>query len=315
MGMTVGDIRSILEREKCSGFVDLYENHGIGSQCASCEFEVKGIVDDYRAELGIRTEIAERGPLRQQHKRRSLWRGLKKLLPIAKSFSRGGLFALRTPDLESKVVVSNLNFPEGNFRPNGNSITFTISVVNEHGEKVGSRGFRLDANKSQQYALSSIVRDCPESFVGAFYIDFHDLDMTAALRPYAVLDKRNPKSEVAARCHYHDKYATFIDPGFFQTAWPFHQGLDCWLAVSNCQDAPYFAEAVLKGLHRTVKADFFLPPLCSKWTRIEDIFGSVKVGCKGDFEPGLFYLNSPQHVMVWFFWNHTRANTWVGNHH
>lgn len=316
MRVTEEDLNNILREKKDASFSYLYDKHGIGGQCASCEFEVRGLLDDHRAEAGIREEISEERPRRVQHVRRGIRDRIKRFFLPPQPSLHGGLFALRSGPLESKVVVSNLNFPEGDFRPNGASIRFRITLFDEEGRRVARKSFTLLANHSREYALTEIHPGCPKEFVGAFDLEFYDLDMTGSLRPYAILEVNDPAATTtAARCHYHDKYATFIDPGFFQTAWPMHPGHECWVAVSNCQDISYRAQAVLQGSERTIKAPFALGPRASRWCLLADLFPEGELGDPADFEPGLFYLDNPQHVMVWFFWRHTTANVWIGNHH
>ena len=315
MRMTVADIRALLSQRKEIGFAELYEEHGVGSQCASCEFEVRGLVNDHRAEIGISDEVSDRDPVRRQNRRLDLVRRVARFLKPPRVNLRGGLFALMTEELESKLVVSNLDFPEGNFRPNGGATRFRISVFDSTGRKVASRKEKIPANHSREFSLSEVYPGCAAPFVGAFYVDFYDLDMTGALRPYAILEKRDARVSAGARCHYHDKYATFIDPGFFQTTWPFYSDQECWLAVSNCQPVSYKAKAILKGATRSLSADFELPPFGSKWSRIADLFGSGELGDTSDFDPGLFYLDCAQHVMVCFFWRHLPSESWTGNHH
>lgn len=313
--MSCRDIMRLLNKRDGMGFAELYEEHGISAQCASCEFEVRGLVDDHHAEKGITGEISQRDPVRKQHEGIPFVRWISKALFRSKVSLKGGLFALMTPDLESKVVLSNLNFPEGNYRPNGRSIRFRISVVDSCGKTVAEKRYELASNASRSYPLSEVYPECPQNFVGAFYLEFFNLEMTGSLRPYAVLEAKRAAPSVGARCHYHDKYATFIDPGYFQTAWPFQPGQECWIAASNCQNLPYHANAVLKGGSREIKSAFSLPPFGSRWSRIGDLFDPNALGDPQDFEPGLFFLDCPQHIMIWFFWHNISTKTWIGNHH
>ena len=316
MRMTAEDVRGVLERKEGKDFADLYEKFGVGSQCASCEFEVRGLIDDFRAEAGIKAELTNaRDPRRPQMRKKSLLERIARVWRKPEISMKGGLFALRQGSLVSKVVISNLNFPEDDFNPNGAAVRLIIRLVNAAGKEVAAYPeFAVAANCSREISLLEIYPSCPESFHGAFYLDFYGLEMTSGLRPYAILDNIDPASPVGARSHYHDKYATFQDPGFFQTAWPFYPGQTCWVAVSNCQNRPYESEAVLKSAQREIRHPFSLGPMESVWGRVSDFFPQG-VGNERDFEPGLFYLENPQHVMVWFFWHHDVADSWIANHH
>ena len=55
---------------------------------------------------------------------------------------------------------------------------------------------------------------------------------------------------------------------------------------------------------------FELAPMASRWLRVGDIFGRSE----GE-DPSLFYLENPQHVMVWFFWKHLATGAWIAQHH
>lgn len=312
MRISESDLNEILEKKKDTTFADLYEEHGVGSQCASCEFEVRGLLDDHRAETGIRGELADRDPKRHQDARKSVLQKIWQVVRGPKPSMHAGLFALRTPDLESKLVISNLNFPEHDFQPNGSAVRFSVRIYDQAGKlSIQTPILSLPSNHSGEYAVSSLFPGCPENFTGQFDVTFYDLSMTCALRPYAVLESRNPG--IGARSHYHDKYATFVDPGYFQTAWPFYSGHTCWLAVSNCQDIPYSSEVVLRGKDQELRGTIHLPPRGSQWTSIKDFFPDATIRPE-DFEPGLFYLENPQHVMTWFFWHNTQADAWIGNH-
>ncbi len=51
----------------------------------------------------------------------------------------------------------------------------------------------------------------------------------------------------------------------------------------------------------------------SCWVKLEDLF--EKDNLPEDRSPALFWLESNQHVMAYFFWHNESANTWTGQHH
>jgi bacterioferritin-associated ferredoxin len=306
-------LQQILAERKDIHFADLYNEYGVGSQCASCEWEVKALLDDHRAELGLQWET-DGTPRREQFKRRSWLDLFREPFEPLKANYRTGLFAMRKGEFETKIVISNLGFPENHFNPNGHRVRFQVLLDGEHGERLGaSKILSLSSNHSGEYSLSHLFPSVRGDVIGAFYIDFFNLRMTNSLRPYGLLES-DGKGGGAARCHYHDKYALFMDPGYFQTQWAFTAGQTCWMAVCNCQDIPYESAYFLRNSERLLSGHFSLPPKHSRWIRVSDLFSHEPFD-PVEFRESLFYFENPQHVMMWFFWHAESANCWVGQHH
>ncbi len=74
-------------------------------------------------------------------------------------------------------------------------------------------------------------------------MDFPLLAQTGSLRPYGILTATDGGE---ARCHYHDKFGYFKEPGYVHSTSPFEPGQTTWFAVANCQNLPYRTEAFLK---------------------------------------------------------------------
>jgi len=149
-------------------------------------------------------------------------------------------------------------------------------------------------------------------FVGGLYVDYETLAQTGSLRPYGVLVSTT--GEVRARCHYHDKFGLFAEPGFVQNSSAFEPGQTCWMALANCQPKAYQTAVHVKRGEEKYSAQLSVPAMGARWLRLADLFPSAQITAEKD-APGLFWLENPQHVMVYFFWMNETAKTWMGQHH
>lgn len=314
--VTLCDVKKAFLGNRKLTYSDLQRDFEVGLQCASCEYEVKGALDDYRAEVGIASEVDDR-PLLLTN------RGIKKKIKsLVASFlgkdthgMRAGLFVLRQPGMESAVILSNLDFPELEKNPNGREVVFRATYVDQAGQvRATSALLTLPARASREYSLTELFPQLQGNLVGGVYLDFQRLHLTGSLRPYAVLKSVENERGSLSRSHYHDKYATFTDPGFFQTAYPCFPGQTCWVAIVNCQDREYESAAVLKTMGSRYETRLELGPMETIWQPILKFFPEVNPAIE-NLDPALFFLDNPQHVMVWFFWYSDLHHTWIANHH
>jgi hypothetical protein len=150
-------------------------------------------------------------------------------------------------------------------------------------------------------------------FTGGLYVEYDQLLQTGSLRPYGVLV--NSGHEFRARCHYHDKFGTFREPGFFQNTSPFEPGQECWMALANCQPRVYETQVNVKFGNRKLSTQLRVEPMAALWVKLESLFEELPGVPEADRSPGLFWLENPQHVMVYFFWFNRGPKTWMGQHH
>jgi bacterioferritin-associated ferredoxin len=313
--VTLCDVKKAFLANRKLTYADLQRDLEVGLQCASCEYEVKGALDDYRAEVGIASEVDGRPLLLT---RRSTMQKVKGLIDTALGKDtrkmKAGLFVIRQPGLESKLVLSNLDFPELARNPNGSKVVFRATFVDQAGEvRAISRQMSLPARTSCEYSLAELFPQLKGDLVGAIYVDYPKLHSTGSLRPYAVLIATGKERATLSRSHYHDKYAMFDDPGYFQTAYPCFPGQTCWAAIVNCQDREYVSAVTLKTPTARYETQLRLGPMETVWRPILEFFPGVDA--EKALDPALFFLDNPQHTMVWFFWYSDLHHTWIANHH
>jgi hypothetical protein len=177
-----------------------------------------------------------------------------------------------------------------------------------------SKQLSLAAQASREYTLAELFPHLEGDLLGAIYVEYSKLHLTGSLRPYAVLLATGPERAALSRSHYHDKYATFIDPGYFQTAFPCFPGQTCWVAIANCQAKEYASSVTLKTPTKRYETQLRLAPMETVWRPLLEFFPEVDPAAQ-DLDPALFFLDNPQHTMVWFFWQSDVHHTWIANHH
>jgi bacterioferritin-associated ferredoxin len=321
--ITEEDFARILDESDAPTYAALKAAYGIGGQCTSCEYEVKGLLDEH---LGERILARKKAAVRVAPARGNrLTRFFQRMrgngpapveapkVEAKRETYRTGVFFLRKDGLESHLAIANLQFPEHEANPNGGAVGFHVSLYGEDGEKLAtSREITLGNNSSIECTPAELFPEVTWDVVGAMYTDFDNVAQTGSLRPYGVLVNTTAVSR--ARCHYHDKFALFTDPGYFQNTSPFEPGQTCWMAISNCQPKRYETEYRLQSGGTTLEGKLALEPMSSRWVRLADLFPGLDA-TRRDLSPGLFWLENPQHVMVYFFWHIEEAGVWMGQHH
>jgi bacterioferritin-associated ferredoxin len=211
-----------------------YENfkrqYGIGGQCASCEYEVQAILDEYIGSRGPGIIKMPRPSLRQRLlERGSDFRGwLKKLLPQQKAAAsatvapkvnyRACMFFVLRKALQSSIVVSNINNPESNINPNNGTGLFRVLIYDSSGRLVvQTQQIKVRPNETKELFATDLFDNPPDDLVGSTYVEYYDLVATNTLRPYCVLNYFGPEGILRSRQHYHDKLYTGTIPGFVQS--------------------------------------------------------------------------------------------------
>ena len=317
----------MLEEMACPNFPNMKKAHGIGSLCSSCEYEAKGVLQEYvllhpekmvakvkrpeglREELGFAWgEIKKRlGPATQKRVRDHSQSG------GAKAYHTG-VFFMRRDGLESHLVVSNLAFPEHPANVNGASAAFRATLYGESGQLLAtSRPIAVADDQTLELSPSDLFPEVKGDFTGGLYVDYDGITQTGSLRPYGVMVSTTP--DFRARCHYHDKFALFRDPGFFQNTSPFEPGQTCWMALANCQPLAYETDACVKVNGRKFTAKLSIRPMAATWLKLETLFPELAEVPAEKRSPALFWLENPQHIMLYFYWFNEASHTWMGQHH
>ncbi len=329
--ITGEDLEKILSASEMPTYADLKTAYGIGGRCTACEYEIKGLLDEHLTERIARKKSAPASTAPPRRKWLSRFFGRKRDAappapapaprPVAKRPNalevpvayRAGVFFLRKDGLESHLAIASLQFPEHTANPNGAAVTFHVSLYGEDGAHLAtSREFTMPNNSSIECAPADLFPGLSGDVVGAMYIDFEKVAQTGSLRPYGVLV--NTASSARARCHYHDKFALVDDPGFFQNTSPFESGQTCWMSISNCQQRRYESDYHLQFAGTTLDGKITVEPMASRWVKLADLFPGLDPA-RPDLSPGLFWLDNPQHVMVYFFWRIDASNVWMAQHH
>lgn len=326
LSITGQRFEGMIEEMSQPTFCKLKKEHGIGSLCSSCEYEAKGVLQEYLL-LHPEKNEADSGPDGLREELGYAWGELKRRAYsvvqkcLGQSAAEGsrkifhtGVFFMRGGGLESHLVLSNLAFPEHVRNSNGQHVTFTATLFGEDGRHLaGSPPIRVASERTVELSPSDLFPALQGDFVGGLYVEYEALSQAGSLRPYGVLVSTSP--DFRARCHYHDKFGVFRDPGFFQNTSPFEPGQTCWMAASNCQPLPYATNAFLKIGDRKLSARFELGPMASKWIKLETLFPEVAEIPAAERSPALLWLENPQHIMVYFYWFNEVSKTWMGQHH
>jgi bacterioferritin-associated ferredoxin len=355
--ITPKDFEGMLDATPCPSFEKLKQAHGIGSLCSSCEYEAKGVVQEYVMlnPLGnqssaepVKSPVIKKEKPKKPAKPLSLRKRIKNRLkewflgaPPSSATSKAvesvkekkvkpkeeiapaapkmkdyltGVFFMRGSGLETHLVISNLGFPESSENANGEQVTFIATLHGQDGTLLGvSSLMSVGDEQSREFTPQELFPEVKGDFVGGIYVDFQGIAQTGSLRPYGVLVGVDPS--IRARCHFHDKFALFRDPGYFQNTSPFEPGQTCWMAVANCQPQAYNSTVHLKTKETQFQTQIDLAPMAATWVKLEDLFPETQSMTPSALSPALFWLENPQHIMVYFFWHNVDFNSWMGQHH
>jgi bacterioferritin-associated ferredoxin len=305
-----------------------YENfkrqYGIGSQCASCEYEVQAILDEYIGSRSpgvvsvplhpLRRTILDRGAgfrrwlrnLRLKHKSR-----LDETPPTINS--RACMFFLRRNALQSSIVVSNVNNPESNVNPNNDTVLFRILVYDETGTLIKeTKQLKARPNETRELFAEDVFDQPPADFVGSVYVEYYDLVVTNTLRPYCVLNYFGRDGILRSRQHYHDKLYTGIIPGFVQCPSALMPRRECWVAMVNCGPYEFDAALCFRIDSTTSRVTQRFLPRQSAFRSISDLFGTNVADTAVESH---FWIESERYVMTYYFWHALETDVWIGQHH
>lgn len=299
------------------------QRYGIGGQCASCEYEVQAILDEY---LGSRApDIVHLRKRRFRERildRAASFRALlKRLHPRQQSKeevapkinAQACMFFIHRSALQSSVVVSNVNNPETNINPNRGTVLFRIQAYNSGGILAQeTKPLIVKPNETKELFISEIFDYPPNDFLGSVYVHYYDLVATNTLRPYCVLNYFGPDGTLRSRQHYHDKLYTGIIPGFVQCPSVLMPHEECWVAMVNCSAQEFDAVLYLRlrGETRTVTLHFL--PRQSVFRSIAELF---KVSSAESTVDAHFWIESERYVMTYYFWHALEPDVWIGQHH
>ena len=87
------------------------------------------------------------------------------------------------------------------------------------------------------------------------------------------------------------------------------------MALANCQPLPYETDVCVKVDGRKFTAKLSVGAMASRWLKLEDLFPELAEVPTEKRSPALFWLENPQHVMLYFYWFHEASRTWMGQHH
>lgn len=324
MKITAAQFDGLLAKERHPTFAGLKGSCGVGSVCSACELEAKGAVSDYLTmhpekaggERKKRKKFALREELRFAY--RELRKKVQRKLGLPVSDDRGipsrrdyhtGIVFFRQGALGTRLALSNLAFPESPANAKGETVTFRATLYGGDGARLAVSGDRtIRNNATLSLSADELFPEVTGDFIGGLYVDFDQLRQTGSLRTYGILEAPG------ARCHFHDKFGLRDDPGYYINPSPFEPGETCWLALANCQPRSYESDAFLSASEGVERARLEIGPMAARWMKLSDLFPGLSVPPEG-LSPALFWLENPQHVMLYFFWQHDRTGHWIAQHH
>jgi bacterioferritin-associated ferredoxin len=306
-----------------------YENfkrqYGIGGQCASCEYEVQAILDEYLGSRGPGIVKMPQLSLRQRLLERGAgFRGwLKKLLPQPEAAAsatvapkinyRACMFFVLRKALQSSIVVSNINNPESNINPNQGTVFFRVLIYDGYGKLVvQTEQIKVRPNETKELFAADLFSNPPEDLVGSAYVEYYDLVTTNTLRPYCVLNYFGSNGILRSRQHYHDKLYTGTIPGFVQTPSALMPHRECWVAMVNCGTEEFDATLFFRTEKETRQVLQRFSPRQSVFRSVSELFG---VSVPEVATATHFWIESERYVMTYYFWHALDTDIWIGQHH
>ena len=317
------ELLEIFSESSNPSYEDFKQRYGIGAQCASCEYEVQAILDEFLGSRApdivhlpkahIRDRILDRGASLRRWLKNISRRKIPKEETAPKVNTRACMFFIHTAALQSSVVVSNINNPESNINPNQGTVLFRIQVYDSSGSLVQeTKPLTARPNETKELFIADIFDHPPDDFLGSVYVEYYDLVTTNTLRPYCVLNYFGPGGTLRSRQHYHDKLYTGIIPGFVQSPSTLMPRRECWVAMVNCSTHEFKAVFSLRlnGEIRRVTQHFL--PHQSVFLSISQLFG---LGIADSAVDAHFWIDSDRYVMTYYFWHVLETDVWIGQHH
>jgi bacterioferritin-associated ferredoxin len=317
------ELLEIFSESSDPSYEDFKQRYGIGGQCASCEYEVQAILDEYLGSRSPDMVSPPRHPLRQRLLDRgtSFRQWLKRLRPKQKAHenseprvnSRACMFFIRTKALQSSILISNINNPESNTNPNRDTVLFRILLYDADGTLVlQTEPLKVGPNETKELFGEDFWDRIPDDFIGSVYVEYYDLVTTNTLRPYCVLNYFGPDGVLRSRQHYHDKLYTGIIPGFVQCPSALMPGRECWVAMVNCAAHEFDATLFFRADGETRQLTQRLSPRQAVFRSVSELFG---VGIAHTPVEAHFWIESEWYVMTYYFWHVLDKDVWIGQHH
>lgn len=314
-GITYAQMQQILKETNGADMATLKKFYQVGTRCTSCEYEIKDLITEYREEqrqgeisfVGLGVPLSRKISTAFRRLRHEI---AKRLIP-----RRYAIFVIRRQDMESSLVLSNMQFPEDHRNANGSTINFRVILFDETGQGVfRSPIFRLKNNASREFWLSELFPSIKGDITGMIFIDYGVLTEAGSLRPYCCLNFRRVNEEFQGRWHYHDKYRSTDYNGHYHCNHPFVAGQVCYIAASNPTDRPYQSKIFLRTTDGRISETVIrLPPYGSFWHSLPNLF--PETANRHSESNALLWLEYNQALMVWFFWHKQADNIWLVQHH
>jgi bacterioferritin-associated ferredoxin len=302
-----------------------YENfkrqYGIGGQCASCEYEVQAILDEFIGSRSPEIVHTPRHSFRQRitdrsNSFRSWLKGLRpkeKARERAEINSRACMFFIRAKELQSSIVISNINNPESNINPNHGTVRFRVLFYDASGVlRKQTEELKVRPNETKELFAENLFDRPPEDFVGSVYVEYYDLVATNTLRPYCILNYFGRDGTLRSRQHYHDKLYTGTIPGFVQCPSVLMPRRECWVALVNCGPHEFDATLSFRVKSQTRQVTQHFSPRQSVFRSISELFDT---GVADMAVEAHFWIESERYVMTYYFWHALETDVWIGQHH
>lgn len=313
--VTYDDVQKMLRETNGASMETLKKYYQVGTRCTSCEYEIKDLITVYHEEQrqgelvlgGVGVPLGRRIGTAYRRIKLDVLRRL-----IARRY---GIFVLRREDMESSLVLSNMQFPEDCTNANGPAISFRVVLFDRAGQNVArSRTLKLGNNESREFWLVDLFPGLKGNLTGMLFIDYGVLTQVGSLRPYCCLNFRRMNGEFQGRWHYHDKFRTEPYNGYYHCNHPLVIGQVCYLAASNPIDQPYRSRVFMRTTDgRERETTIEIPPYGSLWRSVTELFPEIPDD-HGESNALLWFENN-QALMVWFFWHKQNDDIWLVQHH
>jgi hypothetical protein len=215
-----------------------------------------------------------------------------------------------TPDMQTRLFVSNLEVPEA--RGLCSPVSVLVTLYDQNGGHLAQRRFDLGRNASLVLEVGDLLpaqrRGQMQS--GQVLVDFEGPQLGSSR---AYLHWYNDRSLTSS----HEKFGLTIPAvGGYWTV-PNVQDSDEYrvhLAVANLDRAAYASDITLKDDEgHALEAEVELPPNGSRFLALDALFQNVR-GFLHD-QPGVLYFgNNRQPAMYYYFVQNQRLGTWRAQH-
>jgi len=215
-----------------------------------------------------------------------------------------------SPDLRTRVIISNLELPEA---PQlCQSTTILITLLDEDGVQLASRRLRLARNSSAVLELSDLlpVQRRGKVASGQLLADFEGAQLGSSR---AYLHWYNQRSLTSS----HEKFGLTIPAVGGYWSVPNIQDSDEYrvhLAVTNLDTQPYASDLILKDDEgHELRVQVWLPANGSRFAALNELFPTAREFLHA--QPGVLYFgNNRQAAMYYYFVHNERLGTWRAQH-